>query len=426
MSASEDHRLLLTAGQLIDGAGDEPVRDAMVMIDNGRIKAVGRADDFGQLGQDLPRYDFPAGTMLPGLIDVHTHLVLWGDGGIPFASIQQEPDEQLLLRAAHNANTALKRGVTTLADLGTRGTITFALRRGIEAGYVSGPRLVLAGRPITATGGHCWYFGGEADGVEAIRHLIRQLVKDGSDLIKVMATGGGTVGTNAYRTYFSLTELRTIVEEAHRAGLPAAAHCTSLGGLIQALDAGFDTLVHATFHREDGSFFFDQRTAERIVARGAYLNPTMHVSRTRIWGYRQRHPEMNEHERAELGAIEAYYAAKVDAISRLRQMGAKIVAGSDAGWADYRFGDFQLELEAMAEAGFSAMELIQTATSTAAACLRVADRTATIETGKEADILIVDGDPLQDPRALSSIAAVVRGGELVGEQRVPAVIPAMA
>lgn len=411
--ATDGKPLIVTAAQVVDGTGREPIRDGFVLIEGGLIQAAGRREELGSRVEVADRLDFPRATLLPGLIDCHSHLVLWGDGGIPFATIQQEPAELLLLRAAHNARLALEHGVTTLQDLGGRGGVTFALRRGIELGYVAGPRLLLAGRPVTTTGGHCWYFGGEADGVEGVRQLVRELVKEGADTIKVMTTGGGTPGTDSYRTYFTPSELQTAVTEAHQAGKRTAAHCTALQGIVNALDAGFDLLVHAAFYQPDGSYRFDERVAMRIVESGAFVNPTMHVTRTRIWGYKQRHPEMGEQERAELAKIEAYYQAKIDAIGTLYRMGAKIVAGSDAGWADYKFGDFSLELDALTEAGLSPMEAIVAGTSRAAECLGIADRVGTIEPGREADLLIVAGDPLADLRALQDVVAVFKRGHLL-------------
>jgi imidazolonepropionase-like amidohydrolase len=418
-------QVLITATQAIDGTGREPIGDAAVLIAAGKIEAVGRQEEFGSRLVTIPQVNFPSGTILPGLIDCHTHLLLWGDMSIPFASIQHEPDERLLLRAAANARLALERGVTTLADLGGRGTLTFALRDGIERGYVDGPKLVLSGRPITTTGGHCWYLGGEADGPEQLRHLVRELVKQGADIIKIMTTGGGTVGTDSHRAYFTPDELWSVVAEARIAGKLTAAHCTCLAGLVNSIDAEFDLLVHASFLQRDGSYCFDERTAERIVTGGFFVNPTMHVARSRIWAYRRRQPQLDEQEVAALAQAETSYAVRIDAVSRLHQMGAKIVAGSDAGWSDFRFGDFNLELQALTEAGLAPMEAIVAGTSRAAECLRVADRVGSIEAGKDADLLVVEGDPLMDFSALSHVSAVFMDGRLrAGE--VPAEVIAAA
>lgn len=403
--------MIITASQVIDGTGREPIRDAAVAITDGKIAAVGRREEFGTRLDQVPLLEFAEATLLPGMVDTHTHLVLWGEMTIPFASIQYEPDERLLLRAVKNARLALDSGVTTLADLGGRGTLTFALRDGIERGYVDGPKLVLSGRPITATGGHCWYFGGEADGSDELRRLVRELVKQGADMIKVMTTGGGTVGTDPYRAYFTPEELHGIVEEAHLAGKFTAAHCSGIAGLVNAIDAGFDLLVHATFVGLDGAYRFDEAIAEQIVSAGSFVNPTMHISRSRIWEYRQRPEPLNEVDQAALAKAEAAYAIRVDYVSKLHKMGVKLVAGSDAGWGAYRFGDFYLELEAFTESGLTPMEAIVAGTSRAAECLRVADRVGTIETGKDADLLIVDGDPLMDLNALAHVVAVFKDGQ---------------
>jgi imidazolonepropionase-like amidohydrolase len=238
------------------------------------------------------------------------------------------------------------------------------------------------------------------------------LVKQGADIIKIMTTGGGTVGTDPYRAYFTPEELRTVVEEGQRAGKVTAAHCTGFDGLVNSIDAGFDLLVHARFVRSDGTYRFDQATAERIVAAGSFVNPTMHVARSSIWALRQRPRPLTEQEAAALARAETSYDVRVDAVSKMHKMGVKIVAGSDAGWGHYRFGDFYLELEALTDAGLTPMEAIVTGTSQVAACLRVDDRVGTIAAGKAADLLVVSGDPLQDLHVLSRVEAVFLSGQL--------------
>src|SRR5262249_25606219 len=153
-----------------------------------------------------------------------------------------ETDDIHLLRSVHNARTALAAGVTTLRENGAFHQTGFVLREGIKRGIVRGPRLSVAGRPITVTGGHCWPLGGEADGVEGVRQAVRQLVKQGADWIKAMATGGGTLNTRPYQASFTIEELRAIVEEGHRAERLVGIHCTGTPGIVNALDAGADMI----------------------------------------------------------------------------------------------------------------------------------------------------------------------------------------
>ncbi len=205
---------VLLADRVFDGRGQTGL-DAGVAVQGQRIIAVGSQPEL------LDRYrrearieEFPGATLLPGLIDVHTHLILPGTG-VAIMDYAQTPDELMLLVAARNAALALRSGVTTLVDLGAKGELTFRLRDAIARGIAAGPRLVLCGRALTITGGHGWPWLGEADGTDGVRQAVRQLCKEGADLIKVMVTGGGTPGTDGRRP--SYAELRRC-DEAHARG----------------------------------------------------------------------------------------------------------------------------------------------------------------------------------------------------------------
>jgi imidazolonepropionase-like amidohydrolase len=201
---------VVRASRLIDGTGAPAVPDPVVVVRDGSIRAVHQGRAPADVPADAPVIDLPGHTLLPGFIDAHVHLVLPGDG-TPFESSMREPDGVLVAIAYANAQTALAAGVTTLRDCGGRRDTTLDLRRAGRLGCASVPRLHLCGRPITITGGHCWYFGGEADGPEDLRRLVRALLKDGVDYIKIMATGGGTVGTMSWLPSFSEDELRAAV-----------------------------------------------------------------------------------------------------------------------------------------------------------------------------------------------------------------------
>src|SRR5258708_32801961 len=172
-----------------------------------------------------------------------------------------EGDDMLLLRSAENARITLQAGITTLRDNGARHRTTFSVKEAIRRKIISGPRLSISGRPITMIGGHCWPFGGEANGVDGLRQAVRQMVKEGADWIKLMATGGGTANTLPYRPSFTVDELRAAVERAHAANRQSAAHCSCTAGMVNALDAGIDMIIHGNFNDPDGHFAFDRDVA---------------------------------------------------------------------------------------------------------------------------------------------------------------------
>jgi imidazolonepropionase-like amidohydrolase len=238
---------VIRAGWLIDGTGAEPRRNVALTVEGG---VVTRVAAWGEAARGMPVLDLGEYTVLPGLINMHAHTILPGDG-TPFAEWMALPDELLLLQAGANALTALHSGVTTIRDCGGKGRLMFRLRDAIRAGIVPGPRFVLCGRPLTITGGHCRYFGGETDGAEGMRLASRQLLAEGADFIKIMACGGGTVGTYPQFPAYDLDELTAAIREAHKIGKPAACHCIATDSITLALDAGADHLEHCSFMAPD-------------------------------------------------------------------------------------------------------------------------------------------------------------------------------
>src|SRR5262245_1336303 len=184
--------VLIPAPRLRDGTGGAPLDHAALLIEGDRIAGLGRqADVRVPDGASVERRDYPGATILPGLVDAHTHLVAPGDGTLG-DDVAREDDDILLLQAAKNARTLLHSGVTTLRENGAKGRVAFSLREGIRRKLAPGPRMVICGRPITITGGHMGYFGSEADGEGAVRAEVRKLLKEGADYIKIVATGGST------------------------------------------------------------------------------------------------------------------------------------------------------------------------------------------------------------------------------------------
>jgi imidazolonepropionase-like amidohydrolase len=385
--------MFLTARRLFDGRTPEVFNDWVVEIENGRIL------DVGALPTSLPEsevVDLGDVTLLPGLIDVHQHLALDASDD-PVAHLQAADDATLLLRMRQAAQRALAAGITTIRDLGDRSYLSLTLRDWFRNGDEIGPRIVASGPPLTVTGGHCWFLGGEADGVDGVRRAVRDRVARGVDVIKIMATGGNLTPTlGPHESQYTRVELTAAVDEAHAHGLRLAAHAHGAQGIADALAAGADSIEHCTFFTADGvdadPEILDQlaHTSVAISMTGAVL-PSVEAPYPAI---RQR-----------LAAIMANHATLVRA-------GARAVCSSDGGVGPNKPHDVlpygvSSFLPAM---GMTNAQALAATTSVAADVCGIADTTGTIEAGKDADILAVAGNPLEDITAIHHVvAAYVRG-----------------
>ena len=227
MTRDEPDFKLIRAARLIDGTGAPPVERGAVLVEGDLISAAGPEESVvPPEGADVTEITYDDKTVLPGLVDCHVHLIGIGDGraGDELVTL---PDEVLTLQAARNARAHLYSGVTTVRDLGAKNRTTLLLREAVDMGITPSPRLVLAGRPIAIIGGHLGYFGIEATGTTECRSAVRQLVKEGVDMIKITASGGSTRTSIGPRPSFNVDELTAICDEAHKFGKHVAAHCVN-------------------------------------------------------------------------------------------------------------------------------------------------------------------------------------------------------
>lgn len=404
----------LRAGTLLDGTLGEPRRDMVISIDEGRITSVRPATDRSSPAELLDLRDF---TVLPGLINMHTHTILPGDG-TPFEEWMLLPDELLLLRAHANGLAALHAGVTTLRDCGGKGSLMFRLRDAIAAGIVAGPRFVLCGRPLTITGGHCRYFGGEVDGVDGMRTGARQLLKEGADFIKIMAAGGGTIGTYSQFPTYETEELAAAIAEAHKVRKPASCHCLATESIVRALDAGTDHIEHCGFMAPDTSLQYAEAVAQRVADAGVYVTATLQVMADSAAA--REAVARGDEPGGQPGRDEMRPDLIADYLTNIRNLhalGVPIVAGNDAGWRHTGFDDFFQELIYLQQAGLSPLEAIHAATGRAAAACQLDRELGTIAPGLAADLIAVKGDPLADLNVLRSPALVIQGGRILVDRR---------
>jgi imidazolonepropionase-like amidohydrolase len=380
---------VLTAPRVITGS--DTVADGAVVLGGHLLAWVGPAAALPGEYASLPRTDYPGATIMPGLIDSHVHLGFDG-GPDPAARMRAETDEQQLVLMLRNARDLLGVGVTTARDLGGRGYLSLVVREAIAAGLARGPRLVAAGPPVTVTGGHCWFMGGEADSEDDLRRIVRTHHKHGADLVKVMATGGFmTTGSAPWYAQFTAEQLAVIVAEASRVDKPVAAHAHGLEGIRRAVQAGVTTIEHCSWVTETNDRRFDERLAAQMAERGIVVCPTINVNAPYVTKLTGRTVGEN--------------------VQRMRDTGVRIIAGTDAGIDNTPHHQYAGGLAAMVTLlGFTPADVIAMATTQAAAVLGVGTVTGRLASGYEADLIVVDGDPLGDIAALGWLRRVIARG----------------
>ena len=395
---------VITADVVLAGPDLAPVEQGAVLVDGERVAWVGRAADLSpdRYPADTPVRALGPVTVLPGLIDCHVHLAFDG-GPAPVTRMLAEDDARLVALMTRNARRLLSVGVTTARDLGDRGYLGVAVRDAIADGTLRGPRLLAAGPPLTVTGGHCWFMGGEVDTEQDVRRTVRRHHKRGVDLVKVMSTGGFmTEGSAPWFAQFEPAEVRAAVEEAHRVGKRVAAHVHGVVGIERALDAGVDTLEHCTFVHADGSRRLVPELADRIAASAAYVSPTWNLL---------------------LPLFQEWLPDREYVLEPLHRHGARIIAGTDAGIDHVPHHGFVESLLAMASSGLPNVEVLTAATSRAAEALGLATVTGALTEGLSADLIAVGGDPRHDLAALHDLRLVLARGEPFSPDPLPPIRP---
>ncbi|SBS73264.1 amidohydrolase family protein [uncultured Microbacterium sp.] len=371
------------------------IADASVITDDeGLIAWVGPTDELPAAYAHLPRTRVE-GTIMPGLVDTHVHLGFDG-GPNPVERMMSESDAEQLVLMLRSARQLLSAGVTTARDLGARNYLDVVVRDAIVRGDARGPRLIASGAPLTPTGGHCWFMGGEADGGYELRTAVRRHHEQGVDSIKIMSTGGFmTKGSAPWFAQYSQDELALAITDAHRLGKKAVAHAHGIEGIRHAVRAGIDALEHCTFVASDGSLGFDADLADEIAARGVFVSFTMNVLAWQML-------------RAGTGGFVEHFAMVV---RELRSRGVRVVTGTDAGIDRAPHHAYAATLEVHAALGLPAEDVLMAATVVAAESMGLEDQIGALRPGLAADLIGVAGDPLADLTCLRRPTLVVAGGE---------------
>lgn len=410
LAAAAPAATLIHAGKLIDGTSSAARQRVTLVVENGRIARV--VDGFAEPGAGDTRVDLSQHTVMPGLMDMHTHL-----------SSEQSKDAyserfrlntaDYTLRSVVYAERTLMAGFTTVRNLGDDGTITVALRNAINAGMLRGPRIFTAGKSLATTGGHAdptngWRADlmgdpGPAEGVlngpDDARKAVRQRYKEGADLIKLTATGGVlSLAKSGLNPQFNDEELRAVVETARDYGFTVAVHAHGAEGMKRAVLAGVTSIEHGTMMTDE--------VMSLMKKHGTYYVPTIMAGvfvaeKSKEEGY---FPEIVRPKAASIGSLIQ------DTFARAYKAGVKIAFGTDSGVSAH--GDNAREFELMVQGGMPAMQAIQAATMEGARLLRMDKDLGSIEAGKIADIVAVPGDPLADIAVMRQVAFVMKEGKI--------------
>jgi len=401
--------LVMRGGPLIDGLVGAPVPDGTVVVSDGRVSWVGPSAKAPAAPRDAPVIDTQGATIMPGLIDCHTHMFYERYATILDIDAKHSI-ERATINAVLNVKKMLDTGFTTIRDVGSRGAIGVSVRDAINEGTITGPR-VLAGGPIISTTGGLGDFlpqwlsnthslGLVADGVEEIRTAVRRLVKLGVDVIKLEATGHAISRSGGMRmATMTEEEIAAAVREAHKYGKRVAAHAQSLGGILNALRGGVDTLEH-------GSELDDECIALLRKGTTVYV-PTI----SNLYSYTEEGRKIGVPESI-IEEVDRSAPAWIRSVKLAKEAGIPIAMGSDVG-NRYPNGRNAVELEMLVRHEFTPLEAIQSATRISAYALGLSAELGTLEVGKQADVIAVGPNPLDDIRVLqdsANVRVVVRGG----------------
>ncbi|MCB1744341.1 MAG: amidohydrolase family protein [Gammaproteobacteria bacterium] len=400
--------LLIKSPRIFDGRDERLHEDAFVSIEGERIVALGRQSELGQEQVQAHREVIELGpdtTLMPGLINMHTHMSFSGDARV-YENAVEDSVALKMIRIVQNLQAALASGVTTIRDCGTLPELALPTREAVAQGVLIGPRVVVSGA-ITTTGGHCWFCATEADSEDEIRKAVRAHVKQGVDFIKLFATGGNTTpGSNALVAQYTLEQMCAATEEARKAGRRSAAHAHALDGCRNSIAARVTTVEHCSFQSEAG-IGWDEDLVDELVRHQIHVCPTVFRGMSKLLDEPGFEPTPKQRRALDVRK------QRLDLVRHLYEKGVKLVSGNDAGVAYCSFSDFPSDLVLTARGcSIPAVDVLRSATSVAAEALGRTEL-GTLAAGQAADLLAVSGDPLQDIEAVTRPRLVVAAGRVI-------------
>jgi imidazolonepropionase-like amidohydrolase len=384
--------IVLRNARLIDGMEREPVYPAVIAMDGKRITTVGTEDEMGEEILGHPEFlDLEGRTVIPGLINCHEHLQFKRAFG-SYEARTAVPPKMLMMRCARSALLCLREGVTTIRDLGAIDHVNLVTKQAIETGMIVGPRVFACGWSIGMTGCHGYQNSVEADGPDEVRKAARQQLKAGADFIKVKASGGMVNPKQpTFGEQLTVEEMRAAFDEAHRAGKPTTVHAHGDVAVGNAIEAGTDCVEHG--------MRIGPETVELLIKHGVWLDPT--ISELRV------HAEHGEEWGRPKWLVERSQEGLEERLKWLEMIvgsGVKLAAGTDSA------GLMKEEIEILSSAGLGPMGALCVATAGSAEAIGQKDNLGTVEAGKYADLVVLDGDPLADLTSLGKVWLTIKEG----------------
>jgi len=384
---------------LVDGNGNTPLENAYMVVSNKKVQKVGNYNDLDTT-EDYEVVDLVGKTVMPGMINSHVHIVMEPIGD-PNSLLLTESTYTTVLRGVANLKKHLHSGTTYFRDLGGYDYIDLVLRDGVKSGLVEGPEFLASGKVVTMTGGHGWVMGREADGVDETRKAAREQLKAGADVVKIMATGGVmTKGVEPGSPQLSMEEMKSAVDEAHKAGKKTATHAQGTTGIKNAILAGIDSVEHG--------IFLDDEVIEMMVERGTYLVPTLVAPYFIVkYGVENGVPKY--------AVDKSNYVMKYhhESFKKAHAAGVKIAMGTDSGTPFNQHDGAPWELKLMVENGMTPMEAVVASTKNSAECLGIDSEYGTLEVGKYADFIVLAENPLNNLDTLFNVENVYKLGRKV-------------
>lgn len=387
-------------GRVFVGNG-KVLEHATVLVEDDKIVSI--SDTASELDKDTHKIPIGDATLFPGFIDCHVHLVMSGSPD-PIGALANESAVVTTIKAVKNAQKTLEAGITTVRDLGGKDGIDLELKKAIESGLITGPRVLAAGRLICMTGGHGWPIGREADGPDDVRRAAREQIKAGADIVKFMATGGVlTAAVEPGSAQLTYEEMKAGIEEAHKAGKKTATHAMGSQGILDALHAGIDSIEHGIYLTDEIISFMKENSVFFVPTIAAMY----HIGKMGIaagipaWAVEKNNIVAPYHK---------------ESVKKAHKASVAIAMGTDAGTPFNFHGKNLMEIPLLVRHGLSPMEALMAATSTASQVLGLENIIGTIEPGKIADLVLVKNNPLEDINILNesdAIARVMKGGKFI-------------
>ena len=419
-------KTLFKGAKIIDGTGSEPILCGEILIDDNKIIEVSQLNAINTEANDIETIDVSGKVIIPGLINSHLHILANAELDASLFVAAQESETFSAFRGYKNLRTLLLSGVTYARDLGGPNHINIELKKARQSGLIDGSEIVTAGEAITTTGGHIWKISRECDGIADVRKAVREQIKAGADCIKMMITGGySTPGVHPKTVQFTQDEISAASEVAHFANKKISAHTYGLKAIKMAVEGGIDSIEHCEFFPDD-----DPREValviEKMANKGIYYVPTISA-----WfkDFTEEYGKLGEikaefldkqllrqpdHVRP-MNVKREYYSLRqiFENATRIYQAGVKIVMGTDSGIRGIYFDKHPFEMKCMQYMGMSSMEVLVSATKTAAELLGISIDYGTLEKGKIADLVILNKDPLLNMDHLYDIHKVYKKGHIV-------------